>query len=253
MNNGQLANYLKLLIFKMSDSGSLKLNKWFSPQGEYVRDRAVREFSYLKAFLVSCLCQKASTQPGDAQMMMEMVTNLLGESWNRWSDQNYGCNVPEMLDHDSKYWDSCYEEIIYSHSFNSVTRLFINYIGEDNVRRANISFNEMSSFISSTYSNLEQSIQKKVSGGGGGCYIATCVYGSYDCPPVWVLRRFRDKFLNNFILGKLFIKIYYSVSPKIVYYFGENTVFKLTCKSILDKFIKLLQENGYSDTSYDDK
>ena len=25
-----------------------------------------------------------------------------------------------------------------------------------------------------------------------GCYVATCVYGSYDCPEVWVLRRFRD-------------------------------------------------------------
>ena len=24
-----------------------------------------------------------------------------------------------------------------------------------------------------------------------GCYIATCVYGSYDCPQVWTLRRFR--------------------------------------------------------------
>ena len=25
-----------------------------------------------------------------------------------------------------------------------------------------------------------------------GCYIATCVYGSYDCPQVQTLRRFRD-------------------------------------------------------------
>ena len=26
-----------------------------------------------------------------------------------------------------------------------------------------------------------------------GCYIATCVYGSYDCPQVWILRRYRDE------------------------------------------------------------
>lgn len=25
-----------------------------------------------------------------------------------------------------------------------------------------------------------------------GCYVATCVYGSYDCPQVWTLRRYRD-------------------------------------------------------------
>ena len=24
----------------------------------------------------------------------------------------------------------------------------------------------------------------------GGCYIATAVYGSYDCPQVWTLQRF---------------------------------------------------------------
>ncbi len=30
-----------------------------------------------------------------------------------------------------------------------------------------------------------------------GCYIATCVYGSYDCPQVWTLRRFRDYTLDE--------------------------------------------------------
>ena len=29
----------------------------------------------------------------------------------------------------------------------------------------------------------------------GACYIATAVYGSYDCPQVWVLRRFRAEVL----------------------------------------------------------
>ncbi len=33
------------------------------------------------------------------------------------------------------------------------------------------------------------------SGKKNGCYIATCVYGSYDCPEVWTLRRFRDDVL----------------------------------------------------------
>ncbi len=30
-----------------------------------------------------------------------------------------------------------------------------------------------------------------------GCYIATAVYGSYDCPEVWVLRRYRDYKLSK--------------------------------------------------------
>ena len=38
-----------------------------------------------------------------------------------------------------------------------------------------------------------------------GCYVATCVYGSYDCPEVWVLRRYRDYVLEESILGRAFI------------------------------------------------
>lgn len=35
-----------------------------------------------------------------------------------------------------------------------------------------------------------------------GCYVATCVYGSYDCPQVWTLRRFRDNTLAETMLGR---------------------------------------------------
>lgn len=42
----------------------------------------------------------------------------------------------------------------------------------------------------------------------GGCYIATCVYGSYDCPQVWTLRRFRDYTLDETWYGRLFIRCY---------------------------------------------
>ena len=75
-----------------------------------------------------------------------------------------------------------------------------------------------------------------------GCYVATCVYGSYDCPQVWVLRRYRDFELNKTFWGRLFIRIYYFVSPKIVSLFGNNKLFK----SIFRKKL------GYSDTQYID-
>ena len=54
------------------------------------------------------------------------------------------------------------------------------------------------------------------------CYIATCVYGSYNCPEVWTLRRFRDYYLYKHFFGKLFIKIYYKISPVIVKLFGNS-------------------------------
>ncbi|HIZ10458.1 MAG TPA: leucine-rich repeat protein, partial [Candidatus Borkfalkia avicola] len=41
----------------------------------------------------------------------------------------------------------------------------------------------------------------------GGCYIATAVYGSYDCPQVWTLRRYRDFSLSRTAPGRLFVKL----------------------------------------------
>ena len=49
-----------------------------------------------------------------------------------------------------------------------------------------------------------------------GCYVATCVYGSYDCPEVWTLRRYRDEHLAKSVFGRVFIRCYYSISPCIV-------------------------------------
>lgn len=60
----------------------------------------------------------------------------------------------------------------------------------------------------------------------GGCYIATCVYGSYDCPQVWTLRRFRDYTLDATWYGKVFIKCYYAISPTLVKCFGNQKWFK---------------------------
>lgn len=54
----------------------------------------------------------------------------------------------------------------------------------------------------------------------GGCYVATAVYGSYDCPPVWTLRRFRDFTLSKTWYGRTFIRTYYIISPTLVKWFG---------------------------------
>lgn len=85
-----------------------------------------------------------------------------------------------------------------------------------------------------------------------GCYVATCVYGSYDCPPVWTLRRFRDNDLSKSVLGRAFIRIYYSVSPTIVKLFGNYAWFHKMWKKPLDRLVEKLQNNGVENTPYDD-
>ena len=85
-----------------------------------------------------------------------------------------------------------------------------------------------------------------------GCYVATCVYGSYDCPQVWTLRRFRDYELSKTWYGRLFIKIYYKVSPTIVKVFGKTKWFNKICKPKLDKMVEKLNKEGYDSTPYED-
>lgn len=87
----------------------------------------------------------------------------------------------------------------------------------------------------------------------GGCYIATCVYGSYDCPQVWTLRRFRDYTLDETWYGRVFIKCYYAISPALVKWFGETKWFRTFWKSKLDKMVASLNSNGVDDTYYNDK
>ncbi|CDF21291.1 dNA-directed DNA polymerase III PolC [Prevotella sp. CAG:617] len=89
-------------------------------------------------------------------------------------------------------------------------------------------------------------------GNGGGCYIATAVYGSYDCPQVCVLRRFRDNFLAESYLGRVFIKVYYTLSPSFVKWFGHYKEFNWIFKYPLDKFVQYLKNKGVSDSLYND-
>ena len=86
-----------------------------------------------------------------------------------------------------------------------------------------------------------------------GCYVATCVYGSYDCPQVWTLRRYRDDTLGSTWYGRLFIRTYYAISPTLVKWFGNTNWFKKMWKGKLDRMVAKLQSNGVEDTPYEDK
>jgi tetratricopeptide (TPR) repeat protein len=88
--------------------------------------------------------------------------------------------------------------------------------------------------------------------GTNGCYIATSVYGSYDCPQVWTLRRYRDYKLAETWYGRTFIRAYYAVSPTIVKYFGETAWFKSLWRAKLDRMVKNLKDLGFADTPYND-
>lgn len=91
------------------------------------------------------------------------------------------------------------------------------------------------------------------SGKKGGCYIATSVYGSYDCPQVWTLRRYRDNVLSKSYAGRAFIRAYYAISPKLVKYCGNTKVFKAFWRHMLDNWTTRLNAQGFSSKPYKDQ
>lgn len=86
-----------------------------------------------------------------------------------------------------------------------------------------------------------------------GCYVATAVYGSYDCPEVWTLRRFRDDILSTKWYGRTFIKMYYAISPTLVKMFGNTAWFKKMWRGTLDKMVINLNRKGVKNTPYKDR
>ena len=91
------------------------------------------------------------------------------------------------------------------------------------------------------------------SSASGGCYVATSVYGSYDCPEVWTLRRFRDNVLAETWYGRLFIRAYYAVSPTAVKLFGDSAWFQNFWRGQLDNLVSNLQADGFESTPYEDQ
>ena len=87
----------------------------------------------------------------------------------------------------------------------------------------------------------ENGMADKVNDVQTGCYIATMVYGDYNHPQVLVLRRFRDRFLTNFFLGKSFIKFYYKYSPGLVKVLQNKKTFNNIIKGILNIIINFIR------------
>ena len=110
---------------------------------------------------------------------------------------------------------------------------------------------EIARMIKEKFPNAEQGAAPAKS--GGGCYVATAVYGSYDCPQVWTLRRYRDYTLAETWYGRAFIKTYYAISPTLVKWFGHTEWFKKMWRGTLDRMVNKLQTKGFESTPYEDK
>lgn len=77
-----------------------------------------------------------------------------------------------------------------------------------------------------------------------GCFVATAIYGSYDCPQVVVLRHFRDRIVAKVPGGTALINLYYRHGPTL----AERLTFHKNITKVfrwgLDVFVAALRGLG---------
>jgi len=149
----------------------------------------------------------------------------------------YTCNAyfDEYYNYEDKYGNkgSSTKAKIMNDTLQKYAFRAIEYAPKDVVEKYRGEIKECLDFIKSAKNDgYDKQTNKK-----SGCYIATAVYGSYDCDEVLKLRRFRDDYLASFFLGKLFICFYYIVSPLFAKHLHANSKTGKVIRRLLDKII----------------
>jgi len=90
---------------------------------------------------------------------------------------------------------------------------------------------------------IERKLKQNAKKDNEGCYIATACYGKYDCIQVLTFRNFRDEYLSKTFVGRMFIKIYYALSPNFAKWLKNkhktNTFIRESC---LDRIYESLKD-----------
>ena len=73
--------------------------------------------------------------------------------------------------------------------------------------------------------------------GKGGCFIATACYGDYNAEEVVVLRNYRETVLLKTVAGRLFVKLYYWLSPVLAKLIAKSDRTKAFIRNHLLNFI----------------
>ncbi|MGQ9788880.1 MAG: CFI-box-CTERM domain-containing protein [Candidatus Hadarchaeaceae archaeon] len=76
---------------------------------------------------------------------------------------------------------------------------------------------------------------------GGGCFIATAAYGTSMAHEINVLRSFRDNYLMRESTGRIFISMYYRVSPAVARLISKSQLLKFITRTLLLPIIKVVQ------------
>lgn len=78
------------------------------------------------------------------------------------------------------------------------------------------------------------------------CFIATAIYGKDSAPELIILKNYRDFVLMKNYFGRLFVSIYYIMSPTIATFVNRNKVIKYIIRRfILDPLLSRISKSHY--------
>ena len=84
-------------------------------------------------------------------------------------------------------------------------------------------------------------VQPQGQASGGGCFIATLVYGSEERSQVIALKRFRDEVLLHSWAGRCFVSLYYAVSPTLVVWLRPYPAVHIGIRKMLDRLVRSVE------------
>ena len=93
---------------------------------------------------------------------------------------------------------------------------------------------------SSTTAAASNSTGTNSSGSKLGCFIATAAYGSYLHPNVQLLRDFRDHYLLTNEPGRIFVAIYYRLSPQFADVIAQHEMLRLLARLLLTPLVLMV-------------
>ena len=96
--------------------------------------------------------------------------------------------------------------------------------------------NDVTLFLNTYYKkDLPEEAKKPIEEEKSNCFIATACYRDMFSEEVIFFRRYRDNKLDKNVIGKLFIKTYYKISPSFYNLLFNNPILSKKVKFVLDK------------------
>jgi tetratricopeptide (TPR) repeat protein len=144
---------------------------------------------------------------------------------------------PADVDLALKYLDRCIEIWPDNPKYLNLKALFLMEGKED--REGGMKLLEQAAKLAPDDITIQDNLEKSKK--SDNCFIATAAYGSSDEWQVKFLRDWRDRVLLTNVLGRIFVKLYYAISPPLAEWIETKPRMRMIVRRYLTRFINQIR------------